>query len=36
MPCISAVRADLRATLCTLDQRLGHAGSVLGVKTILL
>jgi len=31
-----AVCADLGATLCTLDQRLSHAGSALGVKTILL
>jgi len=31
-----AVCADLGATLCTLDQRLRHAGSALGVKTILL
>ena len=31
-----AVCADLGATLCTLDQRLSHAGSALGVKTMLL
>jgi uncharacterized protein len=31
-----AICADHGATLCTLDQRLSGAGSVLGVKTILL
>jgi len=31
-----AVCADHGATLCTLDRRLGDAGSVLGVKTMLL
>jgi predicted nucleic acid-binding protein len=31
-----AVCADVGATLCTLDRRLGHAGSALGVKTMLL
>jgi predicted nucleic acid-binding protein len=31
-----AICADLAATLCTLDQRLSHAGSELGVKTMLL
>ena len=31
-----AVCADHSATLCTLDQRLNDAGSVLGIKTILL
>jgi predicted nucleic acid-binding protein len=31
-----AVCADHGATLCTLDRRLNDAGSVLGIKTILL
>ena len=31
-----AVCADHGATLCTLDRRLGDAGSVLGVKTMVL
>jgi len=31
-----AVCADHGATLCTLDRRLGDAGSVLGIKTMLL
>ena len=31
-----AVCADQGATRCTLDQRLNDAGSVLGIKTILL
>jgi hypothetical protein len=31
-----AVCADRGATLCTLDRRLSDAGSVLGIKTILL
>jgi predicted nucleic acid-binding protein len=31
-----AVCADHGATLCTLDWRLGNAGSALGVKTMLL
>ncbi|MDE2111663.1 MAG: type II toxin-antitoxin system VapC family toxin [Alphaproteobacteria bacterium] len=31
-----AVCANHGATLCTLDRRLGHAGTALGVKTILL
>ena len=31
-----AICADHGATLCTLDQRLAHAGSALGVKAILL
>jgi uncharacterized protein len=31
-----AVCADHGATLCTLDWRLGDAGSALGVKTMLL
>src|SRR6267154_2593446 len=31
-----AVCAGLGATLCTFEQRLSHAGSALGVKTILL
>lgn len=31
-----AICAEQGATLCTLDQRLGEAGSALGVKTMLL
>ena len=31
-----AICADHGATLCTLDPRLSHAGSALGVKTMLL
>jgi predicted nucleic acid-binding protein len=31
-----AICADHGATLCTLDRRLNHAGSALGVKTMLL
>jgi predicted nucleic acid-binding protein len=31
-----AVCADHGATLCTLDRRLGDAGPVLGIKTMLL
>jgi uncharacterized protein len=31
-----AICASHGATLCTLDRRLGDAGSALGIKTILL
>jgi predicted nucleic acid-binding protein len=31
-----AICVDHGATLCTLDRRLSDAGSVLGVKTMLL